>query len=185
MLGALGGAFVGIGALPGSLLGFLFVYGLVRLIVTGSGRAAGTIYHPSGKSTPEKRDYSYAQSLAARGEFEEAIKAYDLAVAEYPEDPEPYLHIGRLYRDELQQYDAAVAWLKRARAEARVSEGQEQLATEEIIEIYTHRLHAPRKAIPELALLCQKFPDAPAAESRQRELKELREMLARERTDRS
>lgn len=179
-IGALAGGFIGIGALPGFLVGFLSVFLLVRLLVTGSGRVAGTIYHPSGKSTPHKREYSYAQSLAARGEFEKAITAYELCVADYPEDPEPYLHIARLYRDELERYDDAVAWFKRTRTHAQMEPGHELLATQEIIEIYTQRLREPRKAIPELARLCEQFPGTPAAQSAQLELRELRGMLARE-----
>ncbi len=180
-IGALAGALVGIGAVPGFLVGFLVVFGLTRLLVTGAGRVASTIHSPSGESTPPHREYSYPQSLAARGAFVEAIAAYQVCVAEDPDDPEPYLRIARLYRDELRQYDDAVAWFKRARANAQ---GAELLATREIIDIYVHKLRTATKAIPELVRLRAKVAGTPAAESAQRELEELRRTLAREPEDR-
>lgn len=39
----------------------------------------------------------------------------------------------------------------------------------------------PRKAMPELALLVQRFPDTPQAKAARQELEEMRQMLERER----
>ncbi len=54
------------------------------------------------------------------------------------------------------------------------------LAVQEIIDVYIHRLETPRRAIPELVLLCERFPNTPAAETARRELSEMRDILARE-----
>ena len=53
---------------------------------------------------------SQPQALVAHGHYEEAIQAYQVCCADYPKDPEPYLCIARLYRNELQRFDDALIW---------------------------------------------------------------------------
>jgi tetratricopeptide (TPR) repeat protein len=124
--------------------GFLLVGAVTTLLSEGGGPA---------KSTPVKREYSYPESLAARGRYEDAIDGYQVCCADYPEDPEPYVRIARLYRDHFEMYDEALFWVKRARSESALNSGRELLITQEIIEVYTCRIGQPRKAIPELASL--------------------------------
>ena len=182
VVGSLGGFAVaynlevnpGIWRVIGFLLGFLFTFVLTNFLTEGAGVVAGTIYHPSGKSTPPKREYSYAESLAARGHYEEAVTAYQLCCADFPEDPEPYVKIARLYRDKLEQYEDALFWFKRARSDAQVDKGRELLITQEIIEIHTSKLDVPQKAIPELARLVDRFPEDPVADWARGEIVRLR-----------
>ncbi len=156
---------------------FLFTFTMTNLFSEGAGAVAGTIYHPSGKSTPPKREYSYPESLVARGHYEEAVTAYQLCCADFPDDPEPYVRIARLYRDKLEKHEDALFWFKRARSDAQVDKGRELLITQEIIEIYTGKLDVPQKAIPELARLVDRFPQDPVADWAKEEIKRLREAL--------
>lgn len=183
--GAMGGAFAGIGALPGFIVGFLFVFLVTRGTAEGAGTAAGAIYHPSGRSAPVKREYSYAESLAARGRYEEAITAYEVGVSEFPEDPEPYMRIARLKRDRLGEFEDAVFWFKRARNDSEISEGQELLVTQEMIEVYRDKLDAPTRAIPELARLIDRFPDDQAADWARDEMGKLKEQVRAEEEERA
>jgi tetratricopeptide (TPR) repeat protein len=182
--GALTAAAAGIhpffGMLIGAPVAMGTVYTVTMFVTHRSGEAAKIIYSPSGKSTPARRDYSYAQSLAVRGQYEEAARAYVEACEDFPDDPEPYFGLARLYRNHLQRYADAIKWLELARLKANLSPGRELLATQEIIEMYVQKLHTPRKAIPELARLAERFPDTPAGEAAKRELAEMREMIARE-----
>jgi tetratricopeptide (TPR) repeat protein len=174
-VGALGGWFSGIGAIPGFVVGFAVSFFLSLGLAEGAGKVAGIIHNPSGKSTPAVRQYSYPESLAVRCRFEDAIDAYQVCCADYPDDPEPYVRIGRIYRDELRQYDEALVWLKRARTEATVDRGRELLITQEIIEIYSRKLAQPERAIPELARIVDRFPNDPAADVARREIARLRQ----------
>lgn len=171
--------------LPGAIIGFFAVsigiYVGSLLIVGQAHAAAQTIYNPSGDSTPYKEQYSYAASLAIRGRYAEAAAAYELHAIENPAEPEPYLQLARLYRDKLKRYDDALAWFRRARTDAKLGPGQELYVIQEIIDLYVGHLRTPRKAIPELTLVCQRFPATPAARAAQKQLAEMREMLARER----
>ena len=155
-------------------------YGFAMFMANSAAGVAQTIYYPSGSTTPPIAEYSHAQSLAVRGKYEEAAEAYEIACLEGEGDPEPYFRLGRLYRDHLERYDDAVEWFRRARTDAQLTAGQELVALQEIIELYTRKLHTPRKAIPELVQLCDRFPGTPAAEAAEQELGEMREMLARE-----
>ena len=178
--GALGSWFAGFGLFPGFVAGSLLVYLVTKSIVASAGVAAGTIYHPSGGSTPAKHEYSYPESLAARGRYDEATVAYEAAISEFPEDPEPYLRLARLYRDKLGQYEQSVRCFKRARNDSAISKGQELLATQEIIEIYRARLGTPTRAIPELARILERFPDDRSAERVREELRKLKEQVREE-----
>ena len=175
--GALGSWFGGFGPLPGFVVGCLIVFLITKTIVERSGKTAGTIYHPSGRSTPVKHEYSYPESLAARGRYEDATVAYEAAVSEFPEDPEPYLRIARLYRDKLESYEEAVFWFKRARKDSAIPKGQELLASQEIIELYRDKLSTPKRAIPELARLLDRFPDNQSADWARSELARLKEQV--------
>lgn len=183
LMGGGGGALLG--GPVGAVTGFLTITALVYVVATWAvGRAQAmtqTIYNPSGGSTPYKPQYSYAASLAIRGRYTEAAAAYELHAIENPAEPEPYLQLARLYRDKLQQYEDALTWFRRVRTDATLGPGQELYVIQEIIDLYIQKLKTPRKAIPELTLVCQRFPATPAARAAERQLAEMRNMLARER----
>lgn len=188
-MGTLGGAGLaylnGLNPILGAVLGFALLYsgiyfGSMRMLA-GAASVAGMLHGPSGSSTPAKREYSRAQSLVARGLYEEASVAYEVHCLEYREDPEPYFRLARLLRDHLNKPEESVSWFKRARADAMLTSGQELQVTQEIIELYIQKLRQPRKALPELAHLCKEFADTPAAEGARHELAEMRAMLDRER----
>ena len=163
-----------LGVVLGAVVGYGLVFFVTLAIMKGGTATFSTIYAPSGNSTPAKREYSRPQALVAHGHYEEAIQAYQVCCADYPKDPEPYLCIARLYRNELQRFDDAVTWFKKARAEAAMTEALELLVTQEIVEVYTHKLSTPRRAMPELARLAERFPGTEAATWAKQRLQELR-----------
>jgi tetratricopeptide (TPR) repeat protein len=169
-----------IGVIVGIPLGVAAVYCLALGAVRGAAKTMEQIYNPSGATTPPKREYSYAQSLAVQGRYQEAIEAYELAVIEDPRDPTPYFEVARLYRDKLNQPEDAITWFRRARADAALASGHELLAIQEIVELYLHKLRKPRKAIPEMALLVERFPGTPAGRAARAELAAMRQLLAEE-----
>lgn len=166
------------GILRGAPLGFALVFFTARFASGAAGRAfSAMVYGGSGDSTPHPREYSLPQSLALRGRYDEAIQAYRQFCAEFPEDPEPYVRIARLYRDDLERYEDAVTWFKRARAEAKTPPGLELIVSQEIIEIFTGKLGEPRRAIPELARLAERFAGRPEATWARGRMAEIRTAL--------
>lgn len=185
VIGGAGGAVIKgwnplVGAVLGAILGLAVTYYVPMTLAAGAGTAAKQIYAPSGESTPRRPEYSYAQSLVARGQYEDAAVAYELHAIENPNDPEPYFQLARIYKNHLHQYEDAIAWYRRARADVELTRGENILTMQEIAELYVHMLHTPRKAIPELAQLAQQYPDEPAGRAAKQELASMRALLAEE-----
>jgi hypothetical protein len=161
---ALGGAFVAVGGL--------------MAIVRGTGRLAQQVYAPSGSTTPRKAEYSYAESLAVRGDYQGAVTAYELCVAENPADPTPYLCIARIYRDGLKQFADAERWFKRVAREAEVARGMDVLARKELIELYRVKMDAPTRAAPVLARMAEEYEGSPEGGWAAQELAEVKALIA-------
>jgi hypothetical protein len=157
--------------LLGAALGYL-----VARAVVGAGRLVER--SQAGTTTPHKPDYSVPESLVMQGEFTRAIESFEELVWASPDLPDPYVRIARLYRDKLDQAEEAERWFRRSRLDSRMPHGLDLLITQELIELYLHKLKTPRKAIPELAHLCSAHAGTPAAEAAEHELRELRLMLA-------
>ena len=175
-MGLVGGSVVGHPFL-GILLGVILVYGVSMGMAHQAGRAASLFYGGSGSSAPPKTGYSYAEALVAKGAAREALTAYEVALVEDPSEPEPYLRIARLLRDELQDPEEAVRWFRRARAEATLSSGQDIRALREIAEVFLHHLPDPRRAAPELARLAEEYPETPDGQWATRELTDIKEEM--------
>lgn len=158
-------------------VGVVGSYALMAAIVSGAGSVAGTIYMPSGGGAPKKREYSLAESLAVQGRHEDAISTFEMAVAEHPHDPTPYLRIARIHRDELDRLEDAARWFRRARRDARLTEGQEKLVYRELVELY-RKAGTPTRAAPELARMAERFAGSPEGEWARGELAEVKRLIA-------
>jgi hypothetical protein len=149
------------------------------MFITGLGEKAITsIYNPRGSRVPAKKQYSQAESFAARGMYPEAVDLLEMAVSDSPEDPEPYLMLARILRDHLEAHEDSARWLRRARRESSLSVGASVMVTRELIELYRGRLDAPARAVPELARLAEEAAGSPAGEWAARELQDLKRTLA-------
>lgn len=147
------------------------IFGFGFLLLEASASAAGTLIFPAG-SAPPLRTFAKAESLVIRGQFEEAAAAYEAAALSDPSDPEAPLRLGRLLRDEIHRPEEALEWFRRARDLAASDRGRDVAVTREIVELYTHRLNAPTRALPELARAAERWRGTPQAEWAQRQLAE-------------
>ncbi len=183
-LGAAGAQLVHHSALYGFVAGSGIAVGLIqffgRIFPTIMSDYGSRIYAPDGSSTPAPPEYSLAQSLAVRGQFVAAIKTYEDAIFEHPDDPEPCIRIARILRDSLHRYDDAVLWFRRARDKSSITNGQEMMINREIAELYMFTMRSPSKATPELARLAQKHPDTAAGEWARKNLREIKEIMRTE-----
>jgi hypothetical protein len=160
--------------LGGGVFGSLFTYFVSVRLTSRAAETIGSIYHPSGSTTPPVREYSKARAMTIQGRHEEAAAAWELNCVEYPDDPVPYMELARLYRNEIKDYEQSVRWYRRAIEDSNLSQGQLLLATQEIAEIYIHKLEQPQKAIPHLADFVSRFPDDPNVDGAKKQLNELR-----------
>src|SRR5690242_6438589 len=111
LAGTAAGGFLG--GLIGGVIGFAIagpgVYFFALAVVERGGHLASQVYAPDGASTPHKQEFSQAESLVARGRYEEAVVAFEIHCAEYPDDPDPYFRLARLYASKMERYEDAVA----------------------------------------------------------------------------
>lgn len=174
LYGRWGGELVLVLAIAGLLLSFSLPLVLAEI----GGRAARTLYNPSGGGTPRRREYSQAESLAARGRYDEAVAAFEVASAADPTDPTPSLRIARIHRDRLAKHEDAATWFKRALDRAEPGSGLALLVVKELVELYAVKLGTPARAAPLLARLAEGRPGTPEADWAHHELGRLKERLA-------
>ena len=137
-------------------------YLIGALVIEGTADVAARIY--GGGHVGTQREYSHAQSLAARGDYRGAIAAYEAAAEEFPDDPYPLLLGARVLRDELDDPEAAAEWLRRARTDRTLDRSMDMTVSRELVELYEGPLDAPTKALPELARLAETYPGTRSAE---------------------
>lgn len=163
-----------------TVIGWLMSFFGILAILEGSGRAGATLYAPSGRSTPRKREYSLAESLVARGDARGAVAAFEDAIREDAGDPVPYLRIARLYRDRLDDPEESVRWFKCALAESEAPPGIQLLARKELVELLVRRLGQPRRAAPILARIAEEAAGTSEAEWAAGELARIKDAMREE-----
>lgn len=189
-LGFLLGMFLGVQGKAGAgvvllttFIGWATSYFGPLTILHFAAQAGSSLYNPSGKSTPHKREYSLAESHAVRGEFQEAVDAFTAAIAEDPTDPIPYLRVARIQRDQLKDNEAAARWFKSALDESQMHSGLRTLTRKELVELYEVRMSQPRRAAPLLARIAEERAGTPEGDAASKELTRIKAMLASERHD--
>jgi hypothetical protein len=162
-------------------MGWGIAFVLPVLITAASGRAATAMMAPSGRSTPHKREHSLAESLVARGLYEEGLAAFEAAITRYPSDPTPYLRIARVHRDQTGRAEDAARWFKRALGEAMLTPGAAALTRRELVELYVVRMGAPGRAAALLAKTAEEHAGTPEGEWATTELARVKQLVVDER----
>ena len=165
-----------LGFLGGLAAGGLAYFGSLFIAERGA-RVGASIYQPSGSTTPPVREYSLADSLVARGLTDQAAEAYQLLSEDYPEDPEPRLRHARLLRDKAQRYDDAAQIFKSILTIPNLKSETELVVLRELVELCTHKLRQPQRALPHLARIAQKFGGTPPGEWAREETRAIKQQM--------
>lgn len=153
-----------------------FVFPLV--VAAASGGAARTLYNPSGGSVSRKREYSHAESLAARGLYDEAVAAFEVAIAADPADPAPHLRVARIHRDRSRRYEESARWFKSALERTESGSALALLVVKELVELYTGKLATPARVAPLLARFAEERAGTPEAAWASEELRRVKGEMA-------
>jgi len=186
-LGFLLGVFMGVQGKAGpfvvigtTLIGWASSYFGPLLIAQWSAQAGGALYNPSGKSTPHKREYSLAESYVARGQYQAAIDAFEVAILEDPSDSMPYVRVARIQRDKMSDDAGAARWFKKALAESEINTGMRTLLRKELLELFEVGMKEPRKAAPMLARISEEEAGTADGDWATEELSRIKEIIAGE-----
>jgi tetratricopeptide (TPR) repeat protein len=147
------------------------------LVAALSGSAARTLYNPSGGAAPRRRELSHAESLAARGLYDEAAAAFQIAIVEDPTDPTPHLRMARIERDRRGRHEEAAKWFRSAFDLMPPGSGSALLTLKELVELYSVQLSAPARAAPLLARLAADRADQPEGAWARVELMRVKERM--------
>ena len=158
-----------------AVLMWALVYFGTLFLAGRAGSIGSSIYFSSGSTMPVQREYSLAESYAARGQYAEALAEYERNVTLHPDDVALLVRVARLHRDGLRQPEAAARWFRRALTTNGITPPLEALTTRELVELYVLHLRQPRRAIPELARLAERHSDPSVAHWARQELASLRQ----------
>lgn len=167
-----------------ALFAFLVVFTsaasfVINRIVRGVPEAMASfiqrMIYPSGSTTPYAKVYSQEQSIAASGDTEGALAAYQDAMRNNPDDPEPRFQAAELaFRSK--EPSRAVALYLEGRRLAGSDRARELFSTQRLIDLYLGPLNDEGKARVELRRLTDRFPGTREGEAALVVLKRLKEL---------
>jgi hypothetical protein len=118
---------------------------------------------------PRPLDYSYAESLLARGWVDEALAEYEEHADRRPGDPDPLLRAAWALREH-GEWRRAVAWFRRALAATRIDARRASIVAREILAIHRTKLDDSEGAAADLEGVVRRFPGAEELAWARREL---------------
>lgn len=126
---------------------------------------------------------SRAESLVARGQYDEAAAEFAALRVKYPHDvpllrTEAEFHAGTGGNPQI-----AVQVLNQLRRVPDVSSAVERYATHRLLDLYVGVLADPGRAMVELRRMADRFPDTPDGQGALAELRRRREQLAQDQTE--
>lgn len=155
-------------------------YRMIAFLAGGAGAVARAVTFPVGASTPYDEQYSYQESLAARGDIAGALESHEALIAERPAAVTPRTRAAEHYaRDGRDPARAAKLFLQ-VRAVPEVSSRDAQYASIRLVDLYDGPLADPGRARVELRRIIELYPNSPLARHARTALPRLKQRLAAE-----
>jgi hypothetical protein len=138
----------------------------------GAGNAAASIAQaitfPSGSHTPYEEQFSFQDSLAARGDVAGALVSYESVIAERPDAVAPRMRAAELYAAKGGDPQRAAELFREIRAIPGVPRREAIYACSRLVDLYDGALNEPGRALVELRRIIELYPGtAVAAHARQ------------------
>ena len=165
----------------GTALGVGAFYALVfEYFLCGSGAAniPSLLKGTGGRAIPLPDQYSHADALVQRGEYDDAVGLYEEAIENNPREGAPYMRMARAFTKH-GDHEGALASLRRGLMTARLNRDQDAFVVRQICEICSTKLGDPTQAVEDLRLLLERQPDGQHAEWASQELREIEEGFVR------
>jgi hypothetical protein len=180
----------GVGGTQGALfagglavLAGLLAYWLPLRFIKAAGDAALALTFPSGKSTPYEEQFSYQDSLEARGDVAGALESYEAVIAERPTAVAPRLRAADLHARRGENPRRAAELFRELREMAGVSRRDALYASSRLVDLYDGPLNEPGRALVELRRIIEHHPGTRVAEGARQALPRLKARLAGEQGD--
>jgi hypothetical protein len=190
-LGYAGATLIGFSGYPAAGLALLIALVLtagagvfILNVVKAAGAATLAVLFPSGKSSPYEEQFSYQESLAARGDVAGALESYEVVIAERPEAPLPRLRAAELHARRHGDAARAAELFKSVRNLPSASRRDILYASNRLVDLYDGPLGDPGRAIVELRRIIERFPGSPEAVRAQAALPRLKALFNEDRGER-
>lgn len=165
-----------VGIVLGSFTGYL---GLA--IGTGASAVAKAVTLPSGKSTPYEEQFSYQESLEARGDVPAALESWEAVIAERPGAIAPRMRAAELYAGRGANPQRAAELFREIRALPDVTPRDAVYAASRLVDLYDGQLNDAGRALVELRRIIEMHPGTPLAAHAREALPRLKARLMAER----
>lgn len=159
----------------GIALGVGAFYALVmEYVLCGSAATSIASMLQSGgrMGAPVADQYSHADAMVARGEYDEAVRLYQKAIERNPHEGAPYIRMARALVKQ-GSYEEALATLSRCLRSADLPPDQETFVVHQIQEISSTKLGQPELAFEHLQLLLARHPTGQYADWAKEALREI------------
>lgn len=149
-------------------LGFGLMAGLGILfgsmtVARRAGKTMGSVVVPSGASTPYERQFSSQEALAAHGRVDEALMAYETELQVKPHDLALVMKAADLYLEHKQHPERAAELLRQVRRIDGAPPEKVLYASHRLVDLYLGPLNDRGRAIVELRVIIDRFPNSQAA----------------------
>jgi hypothetical protein len=168
-------------SLFGALAGACFLYWMQTRSAAAAGAVAAAVTFPDGSHTPYEEQYSFQESLVAKGDMEAALEAYEQVIAEQPGRAAPRLRAAEHYARGARDVRRAVELFREVRDFPDVSTRDAVYASSRLADLYDGPLGEPGRALVELRRIIERYPGTAVASHAREALPRLKARLAAER----
>jgi hypothetical protein len=155
--------------------------GIFILKATGAaGATARAITFPTGASVPYEEQFSYQDSLVARGDVEGALASYEAIITERPDLPLPRLRAAELHARAGHSPERAAVLFRSVRDMPAATPHDSLYASNRLIDLYEGPLNDPGRTLVELRRIIERYPGTQAAGAARAALARLKPRMAAE-----
>jgi tetratricopeptide (TPR) repeat protein len=167
-------------SLFGALAGAYLVYWTQTRSAAAAGAVAKAMTFPDGSHTPYEEQYSFQESLVARGDMAAALEAYEKVIAEQPGRAAPRLRAAEHYARGARDARRAAELFREVRDFPDVSTRDAVYASSRLADLYDGPLGEPGRALVELRRIIERYPGTAVAAHARAALPKLKSRLAAE-----
>lgn len=136
---------------------------LIIRMPAGAAGVAQRVNFPTGESTPYEEQFSFEESLAARGDVPAALEAFERVIAERPGAVAPRMRAAELYASRGANPHRAAELFREIRAIPGVAGRDAVYACSRLVDLYDGALDEPGRALVELRRIIELYPGTPVA----------------------
>jgi hypothetical protein len=135
----------------------------IRRLSTAAGAGALALVMPSGESDPYAEQFSFQESMAARGDVAGALESYEAIIAERPTAVLPRVRAAELRAKNDRDPTRAVELFRSVRDLPTASRSDVLYASNRLVDLYLGPIGDLGRAQVELRRIIERFPGTPAA----------------------